>query len=148
MTSLEYKREYRKKNREKLNNQARILRKKNIEKFRTRDRKEQLERYHKLTPELKKKRAAAHAIRHLKRTYGLTKEDYNQMLAIQNNNCALCGLPLSKELKKTDPCVDHCHNTGKVRGLVHRYCNVIIGIAENKELMQKVTNYLTPNVAH
>ncbi len=54
---------------------------------------------------------------HLKRSYGITLNEYNQMLIQQNNQCAVCNT--------TDPggkhgkfMVDHCHNTGKVRGLL------------------------------
>ena len=67
----------------------------------------------------------------LKRTYGITIDDYNQMLAAQNNVCAVCGLPerrvdhRTKQLSRL--AVDHCHTTGKVRGLLCHHCNAMLG---------------------
>src|SRR5882672_4910112 len=43
--------------------------------------------------------------------YGLTKADYNKMYDDQKGICKICGSNLTL-------CVDHCHTTGKVRGLL------------------------------
>jgi crossover junction endodeoxyribonuclease RusA len=56
--------------------------------------------------------------------YGLTPDDYNRMVIAQNNCCAVCGRPSASLTLKNDRHqhfaldVDHCHATGKVRGLV------------------------------
>jgi Recombination endonuclease VII len=59
---------------------------------------------------------------HLKRRYGISREDYAALLARQGGVCAICAKPPEKTL-----CVDHCHATGKVRGLLCRQCNWGLG---------------------
>ena len=65
--------------------------------------------------------------KHFKRKYGITVEQYNQMLLIQNNTCKIC-----KNMCKSGKnlAVDHCHATGKVRGLLCATCNVNLGRIE------------------
>ena len=60
--------------------------------------------------------------RKLRNRYGITIEDFNDRLTAQNGLCAIC---------KTRPasCVDHCHATGVVRGLLCRHCNQLLGMA-------------------
>lgn len=53
--------------------------------------------------------------------YGVSLPDFEKMVAAQNGKCAICG----KVPKKL--CVDHCHTTNKVRGLLCRKCNSGIG---------------------
>ena len=57
---------------------------------------------------------------HLKRKYNLTEQDIDKLKAIQYNKCKIC-----EENKKL--VVDHCHSTGKVRGLLCHGCNAAIG---------------------
>lgn len=72
---------------------------------------------------------------------GFTLEDYGRMFEKQRGLCALCSLP--KEEYKKYFCIDHDHVTKKVRGLVHSYCNTIVGIVESKrELLNKAEQYL------
>lgn len=67
---------------------------------------------------------------HLRRAYGITRADFDQMLAAQNGRCAMpfCGA--------TEPRgpgtwhVDHCHTTGRIRGLLCSPCNIRLGVAE------------------
>lgn len=54
--------------------------------------------------------------------YGITEAAFNQMLAKQMGGCSIC----KKELKA--PVVDHCHLTGKVRGLLCHTCNSGLGM--------------------
>ena len=76
---------------------------------------------------------------HLKRDYGLTKEGYLEMLKSQNGVCAICCNPE----KKKRLAVDHCHNTGKIRGLLCARCNTSIGrFNDDVELLQKAIDYL------
>lgn len=78
----------------------------------------------------------------LQRDYGITLNEYNQMLLDQNNQCAVCNT--------TDPggkhgkfMVDHCHNTGKVRGLLCKRCNIALGeVGDNINTLQKMIEYL------
>lgn len=57
--------------------------------------------------------------------YGITTADYNIMLKAQNNCCKICNrheLEFTKKLA-----VDHCHYSGKIRGLLCTYCNRGLG---------------------
>ena len=49
---------------------------------------------------------------------------YDEMFAEQSGLCPLCGIEFSEENK---PDVDHCHQTGQVRGLLCHRCNVALG---------------------
>ena len=70
----------------------------------------------------------------LKLKYGITSDDYNELLKIQNSVCAMCNTkPLEKHHRSNKPlplAVDHNHNTGKVRGLLCRECNQALGSFE------------------
>jgi hypothetical protein len=55
----------------------------------------------------------------LRRYYGMSLADYDAKLAAQNGGCAMCGRKFKRSL-----CVDHCHVTGLLRGLLCRGCNV------------------------
>ncbi len=73
--------------------------------------------------------------------YGITLDDYNTMLREQNCCCAICGK--HKLLFKIRMFIDHCHITGKVRGLLCRNCNMGIGLLkENVESLKKAIKYL------
>ena len=56
----------------------------------------------------------------LKRRYGLTLEQFESMMHKQNGKCAACGDTLEENDFK---CVDHCHHTGVVRGILCQACN-------------------------
>ena len=72
----------------------------------------------------------------LKRKYNITKEIYLQMKKDQNDTCKICRL--EKELV-----VDHCHSTGKVRGLLCHLCNTLIGFAyENTDILSSAITYV------
>lgn len=57
----------------------------------------------------------------LKKKFGLTIDDYNEMLKKQNNKCCICKA--DQKSLNTSLAVDHCHKTGKIRGLLCEYCN-------------------------
>lgn len=61
--------------------------------------------------------------------HGLTPDQYDAMLAAQNGSCAICGAtsPRSKNSKRMF--VDHCHVTGRIRGLLCSPCNTMLGLA-------------------
>jgi hypothetical protein len=77
----------------------------------------------------------------LERTFGITITEYDQMLISQNNKCLLCERD-RKSFNKNFA-VDHCHTTGKVRGLLCQQCNVALGMFDdNPELIRKAANYV------
>lgn len=61
----------------------------------------------------------------LKRSFGLEPEQYRAMLERCNHSCESCGVPF--DLLDRTHHVDHCHETGKVRGLLCQGCNVAAG---------------------
>jgi len=78
--------------------------------------------------------------RNLKRQYGITMEQKEQMRIAQNNRCASCG-NLFKNWR--DVCIDHNHTTGEVRTLLCRKCNAGVGcFDEDINKLQKAINYL------
>lgn len=77
----------------------------------------------------------------LKKKYGITPEQHTLMLIQQNDCCAICNRHKS-EFKKS-LCVDHDHATGKVRALLCRNCNLLLGYArDNVTTLQDSISYL------
>ncbi len=81
----------------------------------------------------------------LKAVYGIKREDYEKMVAAQNNACAICLKPETEMLRNSivGLSVDHDHTTGKVRGLLCKSCNVGIGnLKESVEILRSAIIYL------
>lgn len=77
----------------------------------------------------------------LQRKYGITWNDYLEIIESQDNECAICGTSIS-ELDHTAH-LDHCHDTGKVRGVLCRRCNTGIGMLnDDPDTLMKAVNYL------
>lgn len=71
---------------------------------------------------------------HYKTKYGLSLGDLNNMRDQQNGQCAICKTPfpiLGKPNRSQVPQVDHCHATGKVRGLLCSPCNIALGLLKD-----------------
>jgi len=88
----------------------------------------------------------------LKRCYGITIEDYNEMLEKQDGKCATCGSTETAGRKSGRGgaadvfAVDHCHDTGKVRGLLCHRCNRAMGLlGDNTQIIQSMIEYLQEN---
>lgn len=77
--------------------------------------------------------------------YGLTPHQYAQMLSDQNGRCAICGSTKAfNSRKEASLHVDHCHDTGMVRGLLCRRCNSGLGhFRDNLELLTRAIDYLS-----
>lgn len=79
------------------------------------------------------------------RPYGLQIADYERMLADQDGQCAICD--------RTDPghghivfVVDHCHETGRIRGLLCRNCNSAIGLlGDDPKMIRRAATYIERN---
>lgn len=73
----------------------------------------------------------------MQRLYGLTRPEYDVLLFQQSGRCAICVEP-SDSLS-----IDHCHNTGRVRGLLCRSCNTALGkVKDMGERLQLMVQYL------
>lgn len=57
------------------------------------------------------------------RKYGITLDDYETMVAAQDGRCAICRVEGEEPPSKRQLVVDHCHDTGRVRGLLCQPCN-------------------------
>lgn len=80
---------------------------------------------------------------YLLKTYGISHAEYNQMLFKQSFACAICEAPRNDETQKF-LAVDHCHKTGKVRGLLCTKCNQGLGMfKDDVKLFQKCITYLS-----
>lgn len=85
--------------------------------------------------------------RNLKRSFGITRQEYEVILKSQNYVCAICKEteksidPRSGSLRKL--AVDHCHKSTKIRELLCNRCNTTLGkIDDNIELLQNMISYL------
>lgn len=69
--------------------------------------------------------------------YDITKDQYFQKLKDQNNSCGICSLPFTET-----PSIDHCHETGLFRGLLHDNCNTGFGLLkENIAIFESCIEY-------
>jgi len=81
--------------------------------------------------------------KHLYDKYGVTKEWYFEQLEKQDNKCAICSCEEPKGNGNVHFHVDHCHSTGKVRGLLCSSCNTALGnFKDSTELMRKAIEYI------
>jgi hypothetical protein len=74
--------------------------------------------------------------------YGITSDEYDQLLVDQGGVCAVCGLPETSNFKSRLS-VDHNHETGRVRGLLCNTCNRALGLLrDNPEVLRNAASYL------
>ncbi len=77
----------------------------------------------------------------LKSAFGITLAEYEERLAGQNGLCAICQRP--QGIDKRRFAVDHCHSTGRIRGLLCIRCNSALGnFKDSKTLLTLALNYL------
>jgi hypothetical protein len=75
---------------------------------------------------------------YIKRLYGISRVDYDALFARQGGLCAICRKPSKLRL-----CVDHCHVTGMIRGLLCRKCNAGLGcLGEDQRALVAALAYL------
>lgn len=75
----------------------------------------------------------------MRRTYGITLATYEELLRQQNGGCAVCH----KKPQKRHLDIDHCHKSGKVRGLLCASCNTALGhLQENATFFKAALVYL------
>lgn len=81
---------------------------------------------------------------YLKKKYGITLEQYEAMEHTQNHVCKICEKPQTGRYQNL--AVDHCHTSGKVRGLLCDYCNRGIGmLKDDPKTIEAALKYLTQN---
>lgn len=82
----------------------------------------------------------------IKRRYGITIEEYWDMHEAQSGGCAICGSETSQNKRASNflPLfIDHCHETGQVRGLLCSKCNHALGLMnDNPDLLEQAAQYL------
>lgn len=145
-----YKRKYDETHRNAVNAGQQRRRRANPEHFRARDRA-----YRAADPERVRRQNQKHYSRHgdkvracsrrykFEKIYGLTEDDFNRMLEQQDGRCALCRRPFGTASKSEKPHIDHCHDTGVVRGLLCSMCNMGIGcLKDNPDIIRRAADYL------
>ena len=81
----------------------------------------------------------------IERKYKITKEDFNNMLESQGGKCAICG---DENINQWTLNIDHCHKTGKIRGILCNLCNTALGsFKEDISLIKNAINYLNKHSA-
>lgn len=72
-------------------------------------------------------------------TYGLQRGEYDRLFEMQGGVCAICGQSRKQRLS-----VDHCHKTGRVRGLLCRLCNgrLLTAARDRPEILRAAADYL------
>lgn len=77
-----------------------------------------------------------------RRMYGISWDEIIQRHANQQGLCAVCGQPVGLP-QKGKSCLDHCHKTGRARGVIHWKCNLILGMAgDDPDTLGHARNYL------
>lgn len=85
------------------------------------------------------------SLQRITKVYNLSKEEYKNLITLQNNRCAICNKE-HFENNKNKLFIDHDHKTGKVRGLLCHHCNVALGsFYDNIDILQNAINYLNTN---
>jgi len=79
--------------------------------------------------------------------HGMSIQEYQERLVQQDSLCAICRDPVRGAMRaksvKQELCVDHCHTTGKIRGLLCFKCNAGLGMfADNIDYLTSAISYL------
>ena len=78
-----------------------------------------------------------------KRRYGIGVKDYDEMLELQEGKCAICQSVDIGSKKSKYFFIDHDHNTGKVRGLLCKKCNIALGeMRDDPDIVYQAWMYL------
>ena len=114
------------------------------ERIRVRRRLSHTKHYQNNKDTIKAKRKSTYNKVRLKSLYNMSIDDYNLLLEQQNNKCAICGIDRATfKNMKLPLCVDHDHETNKIRGLLCNKCNSLLGLAnDNIEILTEAIKYL------
>ncbi len=76
------------------------------------------------------------------KTFGVSSAEYWVMYHTQDGRCGICRKRLRSDRYKAF-CVDHCHSTGKIRGLLCTNCNTAVGLLkDDPELMSQAARWV------
>jgi hypothetical protein len=93
-----------------------------------------------IDPDKVKVRARRAALKH---RYGITPEQYEEMLTRQDGKCAICNSKSPKDKRNRNFHVDHCHETGRIRGILCTKCNHALGrFGDDIAGVERVLKYL------
>ena len=126
----EYQKQYKLNHKDELNSGARKRRAKNPKKFKDYGTKFRVSDFGRNS--------------YLKRRYGITLDEFNNMKDAQGGKCAICGSNSGKANKKNDRLtVDHDHSTGEIRGILCHKCNFGLGqFDDDTEKLSMAITYL------
>lgn len=90
--------------------------------------------------------AARSRAHHLRTKYGISVDEFDKLWDAQDGKCQICSKAMSNNVRVNEPDkvqIDHCHDTGRVRGLLCFSCNTGIGkLQDSVELLEKAIDYL------
>lgn len=108
--------------------------------YQERERIRARERYRNESGSRRQKRREATTKWKRRTQFKFTDEEYEALVAKQQGLCAICGSTCSSGRNLA---VDHCHKTGKVRGLLCGNCNRAIGqLGDDPERIERAASYL------
>lgn len=91
------------------------------------------------TKEYNQKNPEQKRLSNVLRKYGLTEKEYRKFEKQADGRCVICR----SEFAGKEPCTDHCHTTGRVRGFLCSRCNSVLGyVDDNVDLLKKMIRYL------
>lgn len=82
-------------------------------------------------------------IQQVKSKYGISAEDYYNILDHQRDSCLVCLKLFTYDSKSNKPHIDHDHKTGKVRGILCNHCNAALGQARDSiPILKNMIKYI------
>jgi len=91
--------------------------------------------------EEKRKKSGKNKNRHLMRSYGLSPEKFEALKIVAGNKCQVCNRPWQNGYGRH--VIDHCHKTGKVRGILCGPCNRALGLlGDDENRIKSLLKYL------
>lgn len=84
-----------------------------------------------------------HILHQKKHKYGLSAIEFTQLINDSGEKCVICETVFTNETKYTSPCIDHCHKSGVIRGILCHKCNSGLGLfKDNITSLERAINYL------
>ncbi len=73
---------------------------------------------------------------YMRRKFSLTEQEYSELMEVQT--CEVCGSDFGDK-----KCIDHCHKTEKIRGVLCHKCNTALGLVnDDPRILNKLSQYL------